>query len=225
VGFSVFNDIKVSESHSQAVRGSQERTSISRGRLSIKSFFHKTRFHEPRYKQRSRPLPSSPTPSQRHSWTTSCASSTLTSAYAEFRFKTQSSVHYRELTRRSLYNELIYSLNKETLTSQKISISQVRNMAGSAYRMHKEQSQLKNDSWKQPCDKIMAFVEKTDEMVTTKRDEQRNGEQRSGDWRKQHKGSNQKQKPKQPSRGSCFICRQKKKKMTQGWVVNGESPR
>ena len=110
----------------------------------------------------------------------------------------------------TMYNELIHSLNKETLTSQKISISQVRNMAGSAYRTQKEQNQFKNDSWKQPRDKIMAFVEKTNEMVTTKRDEQRKGEQRSGDWRKrQHKEGNQQQKPKQPSRGSCFICRHK----------------
>jgi hypothetical protein len=63
----------------------------------------------------------------------------------------------------TMHNELIYNLNKDTLTSQKISISQVRNMAGSAYRTQKEQSQLKNHSLKQPREKAMTFVDKTPE--------------------------------------------------------------
>ena len=111
----------------------------------------------------------------------------------------------------TMYNELIYNLNKDTLTSQKISISQVRNMAGSAYQTQKEQSQLKNHSFKQPREKAMAFVDKKPEKKPSHRHvEQRSGEQREQrgeEQRKQLKGGNLKRRPQ--NQGTCFICRHK----------------
>ena len=116
----------------------------------------------------------------------------------------------------NMFNELVHSLNKDTLTSQKISISQVRNMAGSAFRTHKEQNQLKNNPLKQPREKALAFVEKKPEKKPFQQNREQRGEhreqrgaeqreQRNGEQRRQHRGGNQRRKSDSVT---CFICRQ-----------------
>ena len=107
----------------------------------------------------------------------------------------------------TIYDELIHSLNKETLMNLKISVSQVRNMAGSAYRTHKERNQLKTNFPKQPREKLLATIEdKLDENQhgSSGRQQRQEQQHRYRDKRQQSGGSGKQRSKSNP----CFICRQ-----------------